>query len=107
MDELIDHLNQERFFHLYGRKYNEIIRTLYILLRRALQDNATSIEISNVGIVRKVNSNIIGEFPLDFVPEGGRKHIDNMLLLLEKDYIVTKYVTASLEEDTLVCIINW
>jgi len=107
MNELIDHLNRDKFFHLYHEKYNNVIRTLYILLRRALQDNATSIEISNAGIVRKVNDRIIGEFPLDFIPEGGKIHIENMLLMLEKDVIVNKYITASLEEDILVCLINW
>jgi|GEM_PF-5242781 len=107
MNELIDHLNREKVIHLYRGKYNNVLRSLYIFLRRAIKDKSTSIEIHDDRIVRKVNDNIIDEISLATIPNGGQIHIENMLLMLEKDVIVNKYVTASLDEDTLVCLINW
>jgi hypothetical protein len=107
MEELIEYFNNADVIQLYDGKYNEVLRTLYIVLQRAVKDRATSIEINNDEIVLKSNGQTITGMSLKMLANGRRLHIDNMFVLLEKDAVVNKYVTTSLQDEMLICTINW
>jgi len=107
MSELGDHLDKANVLHFYREhgviSFNEAIRSLYILIRRAIRDGATHIKFDDKGISWGRSNIELGKQTFEMLPNGGQIHRDNMHVLLEKDPIVSKYIVTSWDDDTLVC----
>lgn len=107
MNDLIEHLDRGNVIRLYKGKYNNVTRTLYILIRSAIRDGSTYIAIQEQKITWGEQGNQMGEFSLEKIPDGEKIHIDNMLLILEKDKIVRNYITSYVQNDRFICSISY
>lgn len=103
-DELHEHLHNAEFLqYIRPQQYNEVVRSLYVVIHRALHDGASTIRIGNDRVSWGSSRRDVGEIPFESLSDG-RIHRDNMRVILERDQIAQKHITVSQDDDdVMIC----
>ena len=64
-NEFFEYLQSGKYFELYRSNFNEVLRTLYTVIKAAVRDKVTTISLDIHGIVEYKNTKIVSNFSFD------------------------------------------
>ncbi|MBZ0294530.1 MAG: hypothetical protein K8L99_18340 [Anaerolineae bacterium] len=103
MKDLIHHIENDNLIVLFPNEYNHVIRSLYIILRRAFLDKADTLNLTSEAFTWEKDNQQLGDFQLDdlLMYEAFRK---SLYKVLERDELVqNKVKITSVSEDEIKC----
>ena len=102
MSDLIQHIENDNLVALFPSDYNHIIRTLYIVIRRAFLDKANSLSLEVGGIIWKKDNKKVGEFQFNHPAmfEGFR---EGLYKILDRDELVQDSLRVISDDDRIIC----
>lgn len=101
---LIQHIEHDNLAALFGNEtYNEVLRSLYLVIRRAVTDGADSLILTPDRLVWRKGHNTLGQLSLNYPEMFSRFRTALHNLLFQDDVIRVALEIVSETENTVVC----